>query len=167
MSVAPRLRASASGLVAVRHRLRKNRYGAFIVRCRRVKPRSGSGKVVPDEAFAIRDSQFDYPHVGILPCSAVQIVFKILFIVRYLHFRSAPFAASIKVWHAFVKNTKRLIFHDNEQNGSAIAFTLVQNHGKAAIGLNRTDDPLDFEMRRESRFHRRADQASAARRPAL
>lgn len=84
MSVAPRLRASASGLAAVRHRLRKNRYGAFIVRCGRVNPRSASGKVVPDEPFAIRDGQFNYPHVRILLHSAAQIVFEFLLIINYL-----------------------------------------------------------------------------------
>ena len=128
-------------------------------------------QVVPDEAFAIRDSQFDYPHIGILPHSAVQIVLKFLFIVRYLSLRNTPFAASIEVWHAFVQDAKRLIFHDNNQDRAAVALALVEDHGETALGLDHADESVDFEVRGQARIHRPirhpAEQPSAARRPAL
>lgn len=76
MSVAPRLRANAAGLIAFRHRLRKSGGLPFIVQPRRVNPRSVSSQALLDEPLLLRDSQFDYPQVRILPLSAIQIVLK-------------------------------------------------------------------------------------------
>lgn len=77
MLVAPRLRASAFGFAAPRHRLRKIGSAPLLCGSEESTPRSGRLQALLDEAFPIRDSQFNYPHICILPFAAVQIVIKI------------------------------------------------------------------------------------------
>lgn len=77
MLVAPRLRASAFGFFAPRHRLRK--IGSAPLLCGREESTPCSGRLqrLLDEPFPIRDSQFNYPHVAVLRHAPVQIVVKI------------------------------------------------------------------------------------------
>lgn len=142
----------------------QNRWAAFIVRCERVNPCSGWRKVVPDEPFPIRDSQFDYPHIRILVFPTVQIVFKFHFIFSHLRLYNKPIPTSVRAGHTLEQNAKPLIIQQNDKNGAAITLALVQDHAEITAGLRGAKQARYFEVGREPCLH---VQASAERRPAL
>ncbi len=123
------------------------------MRCGRVNPCSGWGQAVPDEAFAIRDSQFNYPQIAVLGPATFQIVLKFLFIFNYLRFGNAPLPGAIDIRHPFIERAKILIINENYQDSSSIAFALLQDHGKAADSLRGADQTIDFEMGGEAGVH--------------
>ena len=134
------------------------RWSAFILQCGRVNLRERQSSAVQDESFAIRDGQFNYPHIRILRSAPIQIVPKFHFIINILDFRSGPFPAAIQLRHPFMKYAKSLIINDHDKDRPAIGFTLAQHCGKAARGLRDADQARHFDSCRKPGFV----QASAA-----
>jgi hypothetical protein len=73
--------------------------------------------------FLVRDSQFKQPEIGVPRGSAGQIILKILFIFRYLFFRTGPRTAAVGLGQALPQAgqilARLLIFEENEGNGPA------------------------------------------------
>lgn len=122
------------------------------MQCGRVNLHARQSSAVQDESFAIRDGQFNNPHIRILRPAPIQIVPKFHFIINILDFRPGPFAAAIQLRHPFMQYAKSLIINDHDKDRPAVRLTFAQHSGKATRSLRDADQARHFDSRREPGF---------------
>jgi len=111
----------------------------------------------PDELFAFRDGQFDYPQVPVLGHPPGQVCFEFLFFFNILPLRNAPFACAVGMGQSLKRTdiglVKALVIKDNYQDCATVRFTSVQDYTEATGRLDKANQRRNFHRGGEAVRH--------------
>ena len=104
-----------------------------------------------DEPFTIRDIQFDNPQIWIAQPAAIKVFAEFKWIFSVLRFSCGPDTPALGIGNPFKQPGICAFFGQNNQDCTGLTLPFVKDSGKAACGLNRTNQARHFEVGGEPR----------------
>lgn len=101
----------------------------------------------------MRDIQFHYPQVGVLPRPPFQPVGKFLFVGRIFAFGRMPPADAMGIGHSLEHPGIHPPVGQHDKDSARIRLALVEHAGKSARGSDLPHQRANLEMRGQPRFH--------------
>ena len=105
-----------------------------------------------DEPFTIRDIQFDNPQVRVLISPAAEPFIQFTFVFWIFPARQGPITRPIGARQPFISARIAAALGQHDKDCPGIAFTFLDDAGKAPLGIGPADQRPYFQVRGEARL---------------